>query len=102
MNPCSDCPFKKPFKENGSIEWIEDVMERHQKDQFFAHTCHKTDPKADGYIGRGKKRLCAGAVQIQMNDVDKTPGLGGVYESFKEACWEHLQIFLPDHLKRKS
>lgn len=96
MNPCNDCPFKKPFKENGALDWITDVFNLDRIGGFFQHSCHKTDPRADGFVG-GKKRECVGAATIHMNAIDGTPGKGGVYDSFKDACKAHLEVYLKEN-----
>lgn len=91
MKPCGDCPFMKNSPLNGSVEWMEDVFNFYRADKFFKHTCHKTDPKADGYNGAKKVMECAGHVQIMMNEMDKTPGFGGTYDSM-EAMFEAYLI----------
>lgn len=58
-------------------------MRHHYTNKYFQHTCHKTDPNADGYIG-GKVRECRGHIQMMMNEWNKTPGRGGVYDKVPE------------------
>ena len=59
--PCNSCPFLKETSNYGHIDWIEDVIAG-IKNKSLTHTCHKTDPKADGYIGHkeGKESVCIG------------------------------------------
>lgn len=82
--PCSDCPFVKKNPLQGSPAWLKDVVTMHREDPYFHHTCHKTDPKADGFSGAKKVRSCVGHTTMIMNDLDETPGHGGVWESISE------------------
>lgn len=63
MKPCNSCPFRKNTKNFGSPEWLIDVM-RGIKKKNISYSCHKTDPKADGYVGHkeGKDSVCMGIV----------------------------------------
>ncbi len=91
----------------GSPDWLTDVLEFNLRNKYFEHTCHKTDPNADGYVG-GKKRECKGHLTMIMNQGDKTPGRGGVYDSMEQlakAYMAHWGVNLPHgarlvHLKR--
>lgn len=97
MRPCGDCPFMKSSPLAGSPDWLRDILEYHVKDQYFEHTCHKTDPKADGYVG-GKKRECKGHLFVIMNEHDKTPGKSGVYDSIEQMAktyMDHWGVKLP-------
>lgn len=60
---CADCPFHKRSPLNGSADWFVDVM-RGWKNDNLDHTCHVTDPKADGYKG-GTKKQCIGFLGLQ-------------------------------------
>jgi hypothetical protein len=93
MKACSDCPFMRSSPLVGATDWLEDVIKRNHMDQYFEHSCHKTDPNADGYIG-GKKRECKGHLQIIMNKSDKTPGKGGVYNSINELAETYFKHWL--------
>lgn len=90
MKACKDCPFKRSSELLGSPEWLTDVFKFSKQFEFFPHTCHKTDPKADGYKGAKKVRECAGHVQMLMNKCDGTPGRGGVYNDLQEL----IEIYL--------
>lgn len=92
--PCSDCPFIKATPLEGSPDWLRDVMEIGRINPFFTHSCHKTDPKADGFSGAKKQVECAGHISMIMNDVDKTPGKGGVYESRDQLIETYLTHWL--------
>ena len=92
--PCNDCPFVKKTPLQGSPEWLKDVLKYHRENQFFTHSCHKTDPNADGYNGAKKTVGCAGHFEMQVNLIDKTPGLNGVYESIEELTETYLVHWL--------
>lgn len=67
--PCSDCPFLKtsPFHE-GVADSIPQYVESIQRGQF-AHTCHKTDNRADCDGPRnfnGQPQHCAGAILMLL------------------------------------
>lgn len=102
MKACKDCPFKRSSPLNGSPEWLKDVLELNAKDPFFHHTCHKTDPKADGYVGGEKVMECGGHVQMMMNEIDGTHGKGGVYFSIKDMGREYLKHWQKELDSRKS
>lgn len=93
MKTCSDCPFMKKSPLAGSTEWLRDVMTSSINDQFFMHTCHKTDPNADGFSGAKKIRECRGHLKIIMNDADKTPGKDGVYNSIEEMARSYMAFW---------
>jgi hypothetical protein len=63
--PCDDCPFRKSsrFHEGVAIETPQLVQS--MTDRVFAHTCHKTDPRADSPQGQryeGRLQHCVGAL----------------------------------------
>lgn len=69
--PCKDCPFlvASELHEGVGAALVEyhGFIER----GTFAHTCHKTDPRADSEAGkkfRGEPRHCAGALAMQMQE----------------------------------
>ncbi|MGE0525866.1 MAG: hypothetical protein AB7G93_09650 [Bdellovibrionales bacterium] len=96
MKPCNECPFVKASPLDGSPDWLRDVFEFSRKDEYFYHTCHKTDPNADGFVGGKKKRECAGHLQMMFNEMEGTPGEGGVYESIDALIYTYLQHWLGD------
>lgn len=98
--PCNDCPFVKENPKLGSPEWLGDVIMGH-RGPGFSHTCHKTDPKADGFVGGKTKLLCAGFERIKENRRMKTPGAGGVYESLDVMIEEYLVHWLGRDLFEK-
>lgn len=104
MRPCADCPFLRSTPLVGSADWLQDVYIAHVKDPFFNHSCHKTDPNADGYV-KGKRRECGGHQQMIMNERDETPGMGGVYNSVRELIETYLTHWLGEKelnkIKRK-
>lgn len=89
MRPCSDCPFMKSSPLDGSPDWLRDVLEHHTQNKFFRHTCHKTDPKADGYVN-GEAKECRGHIQMQLNEWEHRPGRGGAYGSITEMAKAYL------------
>lgn len=96
MKPCSDCPFKISSPLGGSPDWLKDVMSLSIIDKYFRHTCHKTDPKADGYSGAKKVTECAGHVQMLVNDIEGNPGAGGVYISKMDMAEKYLRHWVGD------
>lgn len=92
--PCNECPFMKSTPLTGSTEWVADILKMEKENLYFSHSCHKTDPKADGFLGTKERRECAGHIRILMNDIDKTQGLGGVYESRKHLVYAYLEHWL--------
>lgn len=109
MKSCNDCPFMKSSPLNGSPDWLKDVMRFHHADPYFSHSCHKTDPGADGFVpGKKnlKKRECAGHLAMICNDHLKTPGKGGVYDSISQLIETYLRHWLGDAefeaMKRKA
>jgi hypothetical protein len=81
--PCNECPFLKSTPLVGAPDWLGDVMKMSQENPFFEHSCHQTDPKADGFKGSKKTHECKGRIKMLLNEFDRTPGKGGVYESVK-------------------
>ncbi len=95
MKPCSDCPFMKSSPLQGAPEWLKDVMDIGLLHPSIRHSCHKTDPVADGFNGRAKKtRECSGHIRMMMNEMDKTPGRDGVYKSLQELAETYLRKWL--------
>lgn len=68
MKPCNTCPFLKNSGNFGSIEWLEDVFRLVVKKQTDMHTCHKTDPNADGFVQGNGERMCDGIRMIAANE----------------------------------
>lgn len=67
--PCSDCPFGKnaPFH-SGIIADLEKLLYGLAKGDII-HTCHKTDPRADGFIATSKNvQHCGGLLQMMARD----------------------------------
>ena len=97
MKPCGDCPFVKKTPLDGAPDWVTEVINLDRENPYFHHSCHKTDPNADGYKGAKKKTHCSGHMQMMFNSIDGTPGKGGVYESIVHlglAYAEHYQNLL--------
>lgn len=63
--PCDDCPFRRSTPYHQGVghclpEYVESIFAGR-----FAHTCHKTDARADSEQGkryRGRVKHCAGAL----------------------------------------
>lgn len=65
--PCADCPFLVSSAMHQGI--ANSLVEYHGYMELgtFAHTCHKTDPRSDGWNGKTKQaRHCAGALAMQL------------------------------------
>lgn len=62
--PCQDCPFRKDVPIHNGV--ASDLMNIFGKIEMgkFAHSCHKTDHRSDGYIEsyKGNVQHCAGAI----------------------------------------
>lgn len=97
MKTCSDCPFVKSSPLVGSHEWLEDIIKIGARDPYFKHSCHKTDPNADGYVGGKKKRECKGHMKMMFNEMDGTPGKGGVYDNRKHLILTYLKHWLGEN-----
>jgi len=67
--PCSDCPFKRTSPIHSGV--AKDLINIHGKIEMgrFAHTCHKTDKRSDGYDPnyKGGVKHCAGALVMMKN-----------------------------------
>lgn len=98
--PCNDCPFKKSSPLVGAPDWVKDVAVRNLEDEYFSHSCHKTDPKADGFVGGQKVIECAGRLRMLFNEMDGTPGKGGVYESIHALVKRYYQHWIKEAVKR--
>lgn len=94
--PCNTCPFVKKNELLGSPEWLTDVMRSMKINRYFTHTCHKTDPVADGFIGAKKVIECRGHLQVLFNEMEGTPEKGGVYASHKAMAEAYLRKWLGD------
>lgn len=111
MAPCEDCPFKRSTKKHSGVAGA--LMEYHSNMEAgtFAHTCHKTDVRADSVHGRrhqGKPQHCGGALALMKNDPTCTSNLvinmiarrkinpkkiktDGVYASFREMVRDYAR-----------
>lgn len=61
--PCDDCPFRTDVYFHRGIYDELDTYEKGLKTGNFAHTCHKTDKRADGFeesYKKDKPQHCAG------------------------------------------
>lgn len=101
--PCNDCPFMKSSPMNGSPEWLKDVLMLHDKSPYFRHTCHKTDPNADGYTGtKAKVMPCQGHLEMMMNEINGTPGKNGTYLSIKDMGLAYINTWQRELDQRRS
>lgn len=64
---CDTCPFRKDVPLDGSPEWLMDVI-KGLKRKNLQHTCHKSDPEADGYVGGPRKQHCVGFLGLMKNE----------------------------------
>ena len=70
--PCNDCPFRTDADfHSGIIKSLPDLAENYKKD-WFMHSCHKTDPRADGYkeMVNGKTQHCVGSIIMNLKEKD--------------------------------
>lgn len=94
--PCSDCPFRRSVKPRKDMaEDLEPAWGKIERGEFL-HSCHKTDPDADGYMStvNGKLQHCAGA--IMMLKKEGPEGHQIAWRHFKndiEAIGEHPDVF---------
>ncbi len=100
-NPCNECPFLKSTPLVGAPDWLKDVFAAVKEDPFFVHSCHQTDPRADGFKGIKKNRECAGNIFMMINEIDKTPGRNGVYSSYIELIETYLVHWLGEEKLNK-
>jgi len=67
--PCNECPFRKGAKLHTGI--LKDMSRFFDSidSGTFAFSCHKTDPRSDGYIEKydGKLQHCGGSLVFQRN-----------------------------------
>jgi hypothetical protein len=66
---CKDCPFRRstPHHE-GVASDLENLYGQIERGGFL-HSCHKTDPRSDGYVEgyKGPVSHCAGAMTLIKN-----------------------------------
>lgn len=74
--PCDSCPFRSDIPLVGAPDWAHDVLTGIRRGNL-AHSCHKTDPKADGFKGTKKTYHCMGFLGL-MKNMDQTPGSDAV------------------------
>lgn len=67
--PCDDCPFRRDVPCHDGVG--SDLMSIWGKIETgrFAHSCHKTDSRSDGFTGNEKTKIqhCAGALIMMKN-----------------------------------
>lgn len=93
--PCNTCPFRRHTENTGVIDWAYDVY-RMIRMSKFSHTCHKTDPNADGYV-RGEAQQCAGIGLVNANDACGRHVFKDMFASWREFFEHHL-----DRIKKHS
>jgi hypothetical protein len=79
--PCNDCPFKKSSPLHEGVMRSLPEYDGYMKSGSFAHTCHKTDSRSDGYVDNygGQIQHCAGALimfknmELSAGDEETTP-----------------------------
>lgn len=64
--PCTTCPFRKDIPLDGAPDWVLDVLRGFHQGNL-SHSCHNTDPKADGYKGGKRKQHCIGILGVMKN-----------------------------------
>lgn len=63
---CRTCPFRSDIPLVGRGDWLLDVIKGF-KTENLSHSCHATDPAADGYLGARKKQHCIGILGMMKN-----------------------------------
>lgn len=63
--PCGNCPFRSDrtdILEDASPDWAEETLQILSDPYLSGHSCHKTDPTADGFNPdyKGPTEHCAG------------------------------------------
>lgn len=64
--PCDSCPFRSDIPLIGAPDWAMDVLQGIRSGNL-AHSCHKTDPKADGFKNTKKTQHCMGFLGLMKN-----------------------------------
>lgn len=67
--PCKDCPFRRDVTPHVGVLQKMELYLGQMVNGRFAHSCHKTDPRSDGWSGRyyGPVQHCAGALIFTRN-----------------------------------
>lgn len=99
MNPCKTCPFLKESKNYGSVDWLRDVFNL-LKEGNLNHSCHTTDPIADGYVG-GEKRFCDGIKMLKINDETKLHLHKRAFKNYREFYETQLLAIQADLRSKK-
>src|SRR5262249_11379171 len=64
--PCETCPFRSDIPLDGAPAWVNDILKGAGKGTL-QHSCHRSDPKADGYKGAKKTQHCIGYLGFLKN-----------------------------------
>lgn len=83
--PCADCPFKKSTQLHSGVMGSLLEYEEHLKRGSFSHSCHKTDPRSDGYEDTyaGKVQHCIGLLSMLKSMEEKDGENEGEYPSLQ-------------------
>ena len=111
---CDSCPFRSDIPLIGAPDWAHDVLKGIRRGNL-AHSCHKTDPKADGFKGTKKTQHCMGFLGLMKNmgevsgsdaiaamvrgdlDWDKIP-TEGIWKSMDEMMLAYLKKYRDEGL----
>lgn len=63
--PCKTCPFLIGTENIGASDWLVDVIIGVKRENLD-HSCHRTDPRADGYKA-GEPSHCWGFLGMMKN-----------------------------------
>ena len=98
--PCSDCPYRRnsPAHE-GIAKNLPFVISQLMTDQAVAHSCHKTDPRADGFKPgyEGDVQHCAGFLYTMRGKAvafQEAVAQGRAVDRFKDGhpdCFRNLR-----------
>jgi hypothetical protein len=107
--PCATCPFRKDIPLDGAPDWATDVLLGFRRGNL-SHTCHKSDPKADGYVGGKRKQHCIGMLGMMKNmgNICISPDAGHALVTGEldwatvptSNCWQSLKEMMFAYLKK--
>lgn len=90
--PCKDCPFLRSSKLHEGICNSLVQYKEHIENDTFAHSCHKTDRRADSEEGQsftGATQHCAGALAMMAQRKMLTQS--HAFDSLSIAQWKKLE-----------
>ncbi len=112
--PCETCPFRKDIPLDGAPDWALDVLRGFDRGNI-SHTCHKSDPNADGFKGGKRKQHCIGILGMmkKMDTCISAEAISAMvtgdldwgevptdncWNSVKEMCFAYLEKYRSEGL----